>query len=261
MAPAVPVIANEQSQLSIQQLLEHLTPQQSLISSFTCGNVTPITPSRSREHPCSLSGIDATPVSSPGLFERTDGLSSLPPSSPLRSPTVFSSFARKKAKVTKKNPAWGFVGGAMRGSKKLEIIRPQALRKRMEDQAASTKRFHREIGALIARAERLSEETGCWLAVMAQHGNAGSSATHFTSSSLRRDAKEDTVSLINQFHSITRALLVTKRQGALEMAKRLVEAEESAVDAQATLAAKQAQLTEALVLLAQHGIAGPSVSG
>jgi hypothetical protein len=118
MAPPVPVIANERSQLSIQQLLEHLTPQQSLISSFMCGSATPITPSRSREHPCSLSGIDATPMSSPGLFERTDGLSSPLPSSPLRSPT-FSSFVRKKAKVTKKNPAWGFVGGAMRGSKKL----------------------------------------------------------------------------------------------------------------------------------------------
>jgi hypothetical protein len=45
---------------------------------------------------------------------------------------------------------------------------------------------------------------------MAQHGNAGSSATHFTSSSLRSDAKEDTVSLINQFHSITRALTHTR---------------------------------------------------
>lgn len=96
---------------------------------------------------------------------------------------------------------------------------------------------------------------------MAQHGNSGSSATHFTSSSLRRDAKEDTVSLINQFHSITRALLVSKRQGALEMAKRLVEAEETAVNAQTTLAAKQVLLTEALELLAQHGIAGPSTLG
>ena len=37
-----------------------------------------------------------------------------------------------------------------------EIIRPQALRKRMEDQAASTKRFHREIGALIARVSSVN---------------------------------------------------------------------------------------------------------
>ena len=89
---------------------------------------------------------------------------------------------------------------------------------------------------------------------MAQHGSSGSSATHFTSSSLRRDAKEDAVSLINQFHSITRALLLTKRQEALDMAKKLVEAEESIQNAHKVLASREAQLAKTLDLLKQHGL-------
>ena len=93
---------------------------------------------------------------------------------------------------------------------------------------------------------------------MAQHGNSGSSATHFTSSSLRRDAKEDAVGLINQFHSITRALLLTKRQGALDMAKKLVEAEESVQNAHKILASRGAQLAEALAFLKQHGLVVPA---
>lgn len=94
-------------------------PQRSPTSQSMCRSATPVTPSRSREHPFSPTGIGATPMSSPGPFERTDGLSSSLPPSPLRSSPTFSSLIRKKAKVTKKNPAWGFVGGAMRGSKKL----------------------------------------------------------------------------------------------------------------------------------------------
>lgn len=104
------------------------------------------------------------------------------------------------------------------------------------------------------QGERLAEETGCWLGVMGQHGNSGSSATHFTSSSLRRDAKEDTVTLVNKFHSITRALLIAKRHNAVDMAKELAEAREIADNAQKGLASKEAQLAQALALLVQHGV-------
>jgi hypothetical protein len=38
------------------------------------------------------------------------------------------------------------------------------------------------------------------------------------------------------------------------MAKKLVEAEESARDAQRTLASKEALLAEAMALLSQHGV-------
>lgn len=44
------------------------------------------------------------------------------------------------------------------------------------------------------------------------------------------------------------------------MAKKLVEAEESAVSAQTALALKEAQLAEARALLAQYGISVPSNS-
>ena len=108
------------------------------------------------------------------------------------------------------------------------------------------------------QGERLAEETGSWLIIMAQHGNSGSSATHFTSSSLRQDAKEDAVSLVNQFHSITRALLLAKRQGALDMAKKLVEAEQSVQNAHEILASKEAQLAKALASLKEHGLVEPA---
>lgn len=105
----------------------------------------------------------------------------------------------------------------------------------------------------------MAEETGCWLVLLGQHSNSGSSVTHFTSASLRRDAKEDTLGLVNKFQAMTRALLVAKRQGALDMAKKLVEAQETAENAKKTLASKEAQLAAALTLIAQHGLTSTTV--
>ena len=53
---------------------------------------------------------------------------------------------------------------------------------------------------------------------------------------------------------MTRALLVAKRQGALDMAKKLVEAQETVENAKKTLASKEAQLAAALTLMVQHGL-------
>ncbi|KAF8343721.1 hypothetical protein F5887DRAFT_918313 [Amanita rubescens] len=202
-----------------------------------------------------------SPPSSLRTFElQNDILPSSPQSmtdEPSNPSLTMSSFSRKRARATRTNPTSGHVVGAMRGSKKLDIIRPQPLRKRMDDQSMATKRFHREMTALIARSERLAEETGCWLVLLGQHSSSGSSATHFTSASLRRDAKEDTLGLVNKFHSMTRALLVAKRQGALDMAKKLVEAQEIADNTKKTLASKEAQLAAALTLIAQHGLTVP----
>ena len=71
------------------------------------------------------------------------------------------------------------------------------------------------------------------------------------------DAKEDTHGLVNKFQAMTRALLVAKRQGALDMAKKLVEAQETVENAKKTLASKEAQLAAALTLMAQHGLTVP----
>jgi len=107
---------------------------------------------------------------------------------------------------------------------------------------------------ISSQSEHLAEETGCWLVLLGQHSNSGSSVTHFTSASLRRDTKEDMLGLVNKFQAMTRALLVAKRQGALDMAKKLVEAQETAENAKKTLASKEVQLAAALSLIAQHGL-------
>ncbi|KAF8697716.1 hypothetical protein AX14_001274 [Amanita brunnescens Koide BX004] len=182
----------------------------------------------------------------------------LPPSSP-QTPT--------RVRVTAQNPAFGVVEGAMRGSQKLgkyvftishilltliwttEIRRPNMLRPRMMDRATATKRFHRELNNIIARCERLSQETNCWLVLAAQHSSSGTAATHYTSPNLRRDAMEDTLGIINKFQSVTSSLLQAKRQDALEIARQLAEADKRVRSLQEQVATQEAALAAANSLL------------
>ncbi|KAF8869485.1 hypothetical protein BD779DRAFT_1391358, partial [Infundibulicybe gibba] len=91
-------------------------------------------------------------------------------------------------------------------------------------------------------SERISEETGCWLVLMAQHASGASVATHFSSSRLRRDAREDTVDLINRFSDLTSAVLMAKRDETLKLAKKLGEMEAEKQEAEAEISTTQQSL-------------------
>ncbi|KAF8869182.1 hypothetical protein BD779DRAFT_1458133, partial [Infundibulicybe gibba] len=106
--------------------------------------------------------------------------------------------------------------------------------------------------------ERISEETGCWLAFMARHAT-GPAVTHFSSSRLRRDARPDATDLVNRFSNITSALLVAKRDEALKLAKQLEEAEarKQAADAEIlatrkALVSREAEIAEKDALIIRY---------
>ncbi|KAF8880857.1 hypothetical protein BD779DRAFT_1445880, partial [Infundibulicybe gibba] len=107
-------------------------------------------------------------------------------------------------------------------------------------------------------SERISEETGCWLVLMARHAT-GPPVIHFSSSRLRRDAKPDATDLVNRFSNLTSALLVAKRDEALQLAKKLdeVEAQKQAADAEIsatreTLASQEAEIAAKDALIARY---------
>ncbi|KAF8869350.1 hypothetical protein BD779DRAFT_1682308 [Infundibulicybe gibba] len=124
-----------------------------------------------------------------------------------------STAASKRCRVTVGDPVFGFVSGAKRGNSNgiLQGYSTSTTDVRFGD---SVKRFTREVASIVSRCERISEETGCWLVLMARHAT-GPPVIHFSSSRLRRDAKPDAADLVNRFSNLTSALLVAKRDEAL----------------------------------------------
>lgn len=83
----------------------------------------------------------------------------------------------------------------------------------------------------------------------AQHSNGTSAATHYTSTRLRREARKETVDILNSFQSLTSCLLASKREEALHLAQKLARVEEAKVQA---LAAKDAELAARDKLISQY---------
>ncbi|KAG6805771.1 hypothetical protein H0H92_014085, partial [Tricholoma furcatifolium] len=115
------------------------------------------------------------------------------------------------------------------------------LREPIDDVARNTRRFNRIVTDIIMRCERLGEETGCWLLFLAQLPSS-KALTHYSSSRLRREAKTDTLNVINQYQSIIRALLAAKRDEAVKIQKRYEATRRDLDRAQQTLEQKEAEL-------------------
>lgn len=81
---------------------------------------------------------------------------------------------------------------------------------------------------LLWQCEALAEETGCWL-MLGGHAGGNTSAVHYSSASLRLDARADTTAMLNQFMNTTGRLKQASFVNAGNLLKRL--------------AAKEAELT------------------
>ncbi|KAG6806612.1 hypothetical protein H0H92_010682 [Tricholoma furcatifolium] len=146
-----------------------------------------------------------------------------------------------RVRITRKNAVYNKVIGAMRGSQALEISRSRPLRSPIDDVAANTRRFNRIITDIIMRCERLGEETGCWLLFLGQLPSS-KALTHYASSRLRREAKAETINVINQYQALIRSLLAAKRSEAVTIQKRFDEVQKDLDHAQQELALKEAEL-------------------
>ncbi|KAG6826915.1 hypothetical protein H0H92_013913 [Tricholoma furcatifolium] len=148
-----------------------------------------------------------------------------------------------RIRITRKNAVYNKVIGAMRGSHVLDIPRARPLRSPIDDVAANTRRFNRIVTDIIMRCERLGEETGCWLLFLGQLPSS-KALTHYASSRLRREAKAETINVINQYQALIRTLLAAKRYEAVTIQKRFDEVQKDLDQAQQELALKEAELAQ-----------------
>ncbi|KAJ3504075.1 hypothetical protein NLJ89_g8131 [Agrocybe chaxingu] len=123
---------------------------------------------------------------------------------------------KKRIRVSQRNPKFGFVEGAMMGTGPMKLPRLQDARPPQTDLAKAKKRFNRVMGTVISRAERLAEETDCWLIVIGQQPGEGP-ALHYTSSRLRREARNEATAIVDQFQQLTYALNLARTQDALQL--------------------------------------------
>ncbi|KAG6807613.1 hypothetical protein H0H92_006930 [Tricholoma furcatifolium] len=194
--------------------------RQSVGTLFTPPPSTPSHASRSTETP-DLRNPDAllndndedfwNPPASPKSHGKNDGTPPISGQTTPSTPTTANCVC-----ITRKNAVYNKVIGAMRGSQALDII---------------------------MRCERLGEETGCWLLFLGQLPSS-KALTHYASSQLRRDAKAETIDVINQYQAIIHTLLAAKRYKAVTIQKRYDEVQKDLDLAQQELALKEAELAQ-----------------
>lgn len=122
-----------------------------------------------------------------------------------------------------------------------DVARIKPLRQPILNRKQATNRFNREMAIIISKVrlilikqivspdkryqcEALAEETGCWL-VIAGHAGADTSAIHFTSDALRREAEDDATNLVKGFMAITSNLKQARFRDASDLARDLAEKE------------------------------------
>ncbi|CAK5271713.1 unnamed protein product [Mycena citricolor] len=189
------------------------------------------------------------------------GSSPLPNSSPTRESdsTVFSDTAletptrvsqssapsrKARARVTRKNPVFGEVQGAMQGAKHLAILRNKALREKAEGKKEISARFLRLSHDLIERCERLSNETGSWVHLSVQHRFATDPFLHYTLPALLKEAKEDMNRITNDFSKLFKTLMAARNESTKELHKQLTAAKEKEHQVTVALDESRAALDE-----------------
>jgi hypothetical protein len=92
--------------------------------------------------------------------------------------------------------------------------------------------------------------------LVCQQASGSSAAVHYTSPRLRKEAKQDTVEIIQHYQSLMNRLLLSRRQDALvaikekEIAQKEVEqAQEKTRQAEERLKAQETQLEAQTILL------------
>ncbi|KAJ7211779.1 hypothetical protein B0H12DRAFT_1079548 [Mycena haematopus] len=185
-----------------------------------------LTPLSAGAPPLSSAGASAARSSSPADSNHSDSArecSSTPATQTKR---------RQRLRATKKNPVHGEVEGAMRGAKKIDIVRQKELRDPLSDQAEASARFLRCVSDIIDRCERVSHETGWRI-----------SALHVPR--FLREAKKDAEQITNHLNRIYASLIAARNEESKEMHKRLLSAEDDKKAAEGALAAARQAEREA----------------
>ncbi|KAJ7094226.1 hypothetical protein C8R43DRAFT_964526 [Mycena crocata] len=128
---------------------------------------------------------------------------------------------KPRVRVTASQPRFGMVAGAMRGNQPLSIYRRKPYPEPWPD---PPHRFNKIFQDIVARAEHLAAETGCYLLIAGAHRSA-SAATHWVSPALRAEALGDATQMLNQFATTYGAIKRSRGAEAIAITKDLIKAE------------------------------------
>ncbi|KAF8980710.1 hypothetical protein BDQ17DRAFT_1438828 [Cyathus striatus] len=181
------------------------------------------------------------------LQQTTNSPSPSQRSSPSRSQQTSPSPSDILAPSFKKYQRHGRVIGVLKGNQEYPIWRPCSLRNPITVRKDATKRFNREIGIVIAKAERLAEETHSWIMVMGQHSGESTGTIHYTSRTLSEDSefsRQQTANIVNKFMLLISDLRKSKQAQYFKLASELQQREEELEQRKIELEQKELLISE-----------------
>jgi len=96
----------------------------------------------------------------------------------------------------------------------------------------------------------LSNETGCWLFVGAQHPHSHRSFAHYASDEIRRDAPQEVTDVASKFGVLCTALVASRRYDTLAIAEKLAASDAKREAAEARTAAAEAEVQAQMAIVA-----------
>ncbi|TFK69716.1 hypothetical protein BDN72DRAFT_897013 [Pluteus cervinus] len=160
----------------------------------------------------------------------------------------------ERQRVRAGRPLYGHVEGCMRGKHALNVLRTKPLHAPEPDVRKATKRYNREMNAIISRCERISVETGCWLLIGAHHANANTPAIHYTSPKLRLEARDQVSDLTTKFWRLTSSLINARRVEAVALQNEVDSLKEQATTTAGELEQERAQTASLRAMLSTLGV-------
>ncbi|KAJ7691986.1 hypothetical protein B0H17DRAFT_1200822 [Mycena rosella] len=128
----------------------------------------------------------------------------------------------KSDRICAGNAAHGYVAGVKKGNADIDIFRRKPLPK-MHPKPGS--RFNKVMPDIIARCERLAQETGCYLMIAAANRGASSAPFHWVSSAIRQEARTEAAEILNIFQTTVGAIKRARQAEAVALMKGLIKME------------------------------------
>ncbi|KAJ7080266.1 hypothetical protein C8R43DRAFT_965736 [Mycena crocata] len=126
-------------------------------------------------------------------------------------------------RASSNNAKYGYVVGAMRGKQTAKIFRRQM---NPGPHNNPGRRLNRTLPELMSRAERLGDETGCYMALLVAPRSIDSKSWSYISNSLRLEAPAESTLLVKNFMQFVGLIKTARRTEAMEITRSLQRAEE-----------------------------------
>ncbi|KAK7028891.1 hypothetical protein VNI00_014815 [Paramarasmius palmivorus] len=203
----------------------------------------------------SRSSSPSTPSRSSPIVSAISRRGSVTPSCSRSSPTS------KRIRATVKNPVFGTIVGAYRGSRVMSVSpsysigSPLTSTRRCEDDQGC-EAFPRAVTCLT-HCEDLAHETGCWLYLSAQLPTANVPFTHFTSERLRAEGGAIMDEIHDASDRLYDSLMSARRRDNAQLASEIIKANRDREAAREGEAAALDRLSQMEAVLLAAGLPVP----